>query len=74
MIEPTVEMIHDIRERIGGSEIAARSAAEAVLAVVERDYDVKRKLCGNRGFAGASGCWRELGHEGNHLWSRETAS
>src|SRR4051812_26400780 len=24
--------------------------------------------CGNRGFAGAAGCWREAGHEGNHIW------
>ncbi len=36
-IDPTPEMIRNIRSRIGGSEIAARSAAEAVLAIVERD-------------------------------------
>lgn len=43
-IEITDEMIRDIRERIGGSEIAARSAAEAILAIVERDYDVRPKF------------------------------
>lgn len=37
MIGPTDEMTRNIRSRIGGSEVAARSAAEAVLAVVERD-------------------------------------
>lgn len=50
MIEPTEEMVHDIRHRIGGSEVAARSAADAVLAIVERDYELRPRgedcLCG----------------------------
>lgn len=41
MIEPTPEMIRRIRERIGGSEIAARSAAEAALGLIERDYELR---------------------------------
>jgi hypothetical protein len=51
-------------------QAACLAGLAAVFALFERDCDVKRKVCGNRGFAGASGCWRELGHEGNHLWSR----
>jgi hypothetical protein len=43
VIEPTDEMIRNIRWRIGGSGEAARSAAEAVLGIVERDYRVEPK-------------------------------
>lgn len=38
MIEPTDEMIQQIRERCGVGEVAAYLAAEAVLEVIERDY------------------------------------
>ena len=84
MIEPTDEMLAaflaawDDENRIineSGAEFVEvgqrdRAGLTAVLAIVERDYEIKRRVCGNRGFVGASGCWRELGHEGNHLWSR----
>jgi hypothetical protein len=70
MIEITDEMMNayeEAAERSAGHPIQAFGAGlAAVIAVVERDYDVAPKRCSHV-FTDGEQCERALGHADNHF-------
>ncbi len=81
MIEPTDEMVYAFagEPEITGTDAHAISVGlAAVLAIVERDWNMQPRpdgsrlppsRCGARGFAVGPGCIRRAGHEGGHGYS-----
>lgn len=77
MIEPTAEMvvaaITALRETVLDDEVTvARAIAEAVLAIVERDHDVRDRVavpavCGAVHPTAPYDCERPPGHSERHL-------
>lgn len=76
MIEPTDEMTTAALEArkhvsISTPESRMRASVLAVLAIVERDYTVSKRIplrCGAAGFDGMT-CQRSPEHGGYHAWS-----
>jgi hypothetical protein len=79
MIEPTDEMVRAFREVDTCDDMCAQGLHDrlaAVLAIVERDYDVSRKRCGaahpDENVLGY--CGLPADHEGDHLDPTAVAS